>query len=264
MDGGQWYPISINQYGMNLMWTLSGGYGILELSASVGGCDVYGYFTNYTKYYESYGEKSFLHIQSLSSIYNSYFWWASAEVSGAGTLGIRNGNAKNHEGHHVLIWVHAELWYRPLVVLVPYIIKIHSFNFVLGDDVPNTDCWLTVEQGRTRLSNPHPIPLGDMNGDRRVDHTDIGIVYSMLGANPPYDYRYCDMNVNGKVDYEDVGSEFSYYLGWQTRNYTYAPPIEQTTSAFGQAINELRKYTMNDGQEDEGGHCFSVGYEVTG
>ncbi|MEM2971920.1 MAG: dockerin type I domain-containing protein [Candidatus Bathyarchaeia archaeon] len=82
-----------------------------------------------------------------------------------------------------------------------------------------------------------------MNEDRRVDHTDIGIVYSMLGANPPpYNYRYCDMNVDGKVNYADFCSEFGYYLGWQTRDYKCVPSaIEITATTFGQAISKIHQ-----------------------
>jgi hypothetical protein len=81
--------------------------------------------------------------------------------------------------------------------------------------------------------------IGDVNGDKRVDSVDLGMVYSALGSWHPA----CDLNFDGKVNYADLGLEFGYYLGWQTRHYTYAPPIETTATTFGQTINIIaRKY----------------------
>jgi hypothetical protein len=83
------------------------------------------------------------------------------------------------------------------------------------------------------------LSLGDINGDGKIDSIDLSIVYNNLGSNPGN--PACDLNHDGKVNYEDLGLEFGYYLGWQTRYYTYAPPIETTATAFGQAINHIRQ-----------------------
>jgi hypothetical protein len=80
---------------------------------------------------------------------------------------------------------------------------------------------------------------GDLNGDKTIDLADVDMVFRALGSWN----SICDLNHDGKVNYQDLGLEFGYYLGWQTRHYTYAPPIETTVTAFGQTINEIaRKY----------------------
>jgi hypothetical protein len=93
------------------------------------------------------------------------------------------------------------------------------------DDNTFVDGWVIVS-----------IP-GDINGDGKVDWVDVGMVYRALGSwNSD-----CDLNCDGKVNYKDVSLEFGYYLGWVTRRYTYAPPIQTTVTAFGQAINHIRQ-----------------------
>ncbi|MEM2972438.1 MAG: hypothetical protein QW270_08495 [Candidatus Bathyarchaeia archaeon] len=78
----------------------------------------------------------------------------------------------------------------------------------------------------------------DVNGDYKIDSIDLGIVYDSLGSNN----LVCDLNGDNKVNYHDLGLEFGYYLGWQTRHYTYVPPaIEKTATAFRQAINQIRQ-----------------------
>lgn len=81
--------------------------------------------------------------------------------------------------------------------------------------------------------------LGDLNWDGEIDSIDLTIIYSNLGSNPA-NPKY-DLNKDGKINYIDLGLEFGYYLGWQTRNYTYAPPIETTATTFGQTINQIRQ-----------------------
>jgi hypothetical protein len=86
-------------------------------------------------------------------------------------------------------------------------------------------------------------PLGDINVNGKVDTIDVGIVFQALGSYPgqPNWNSDCDLNCDGKVNWRDLSLEFGYYLRWQTRHYTYAPPVGATATAFGQAINTIRQ-----------------------
>ncbi|MEM2971809.1 MAG: dockerin type I domain-containing protein [Candidatus Bathyarchaeia archaeon] len=99
-------------------------------------------------------------------------------------------------------------------------------------------------------------PMGDLNEDGVVDNTDLSVMYHNLGSNN----STCDLNLDGKVNYKDLALEFGYYLGWQTRYYTYVPPaIEITATAFGQAINQIRqKYHKHPIFYNWSFHHFSV------
>ncbi|MEM2994822.1 MAG: dockerin type I repeat-containing protein, partial [Candidatus Bathyarchaeia archaeon] len=78
-------------------------------------------------------------------------------------------------------------------------------------------------------------PTGDLNGDGTADSVDLGAVRNALGSQN----LLCDLNGDGRVNYEDFGLEYGFYLGWQIRNYTYAPPIEGTATVFGLVILEI-------------------------
>ena len=148
----RWYPTSESQYGTTITWSLSGAYGPLSLSGTVGGPDVFGYDRNYDKYYKSYDGKTFLHVGDLSATYRSNYLWGDVDVYGGGSIGIPNDVAKCHEGHHALIWVHVELRWLEQDLFSIFDVYRH-YDLVFGDDVPwNTDAWITVQQGNTNFA----------------------------------------------------------------------------------------------------------------
>jgi hypothetical protein len=159
-----WYPTSTNQYGWTVTWSLSGGYGPLSITTTVAGPDVNGYEKNYDKFDETYGGKTYLHVADLSTTYPVWIWSGPIDVYGGGSIGIPNDLAPAHEGHHVLIWIHVHLWWLDYDWWSFY--EHHRYyDFVLGDDDPaGTDCWLTVEQGNTQLSETVPVYRGGGGG----------------------------------------------------------------------------------------------------
>ncbi|MEM2971033.1 MAG: hypothetical protein QW270_01225 [Candidatus Bathyarchaeia archaeon] len=80
-------------------------------------------------------------------------------------------------------------------------------------------------------------PVGDLNDDGTAGSVDLGVIYGALGSSN----LLCDLNGDGKVNYQDFGLECGFYLGWQTRYYTYAPPIEGTATVFGLVILEIAR-----------------------
>ncbi len=57
----------------------------------------------------------------------------------------------------------------------------------------------------TNTPSPTPFPIvGDVNGDRIVNITDIGLIIDVYGSNPASDPR-CDLNHDGKVTIVDIG-----------------------------------------------------------
>jgi len=154
-----WYPTAISQYGWTVTWSLSGGYGPLDLTTTVAGPDVFGYERNYDKFDEEYGGKTYLHVADLSATYRSWYGWGPVDVYGGGSIGIPNDLAPAHEGHHVLIWIHVHLWWFDYEWLFGHYEEHHRYyDFVLGDDDPaGTDCWVTVERGNTQFSETKPV-----------------------------------------------------------------------------------------------------------
>jgi hypothetical protein len=161
-----WYPTSVNQYGWTVTWSLSGSWGPLDITTTVAGPDVNGYVRNYDKFNETYEGKTYLHVADLSTTYRilSLFGVGPVDVYGGGSVGIPNDLATAHEGHHVLIWIHVDLlWY--LYDWWSIYPRHRYYDFVLGDDDPaGTDCWLTVEQGNTQLSETVPVYRGGGGG----------------------------------------------------------------------------------------------------
>jgi len=159
----KWYPTSTDQYGLDVNWHLSDLVGG-PLSVTVNGPEVFGYDRNYDEYDEDYEGKTYLHVGDLSSTYRSAYTWGSVDVHGGGSIGIQNDAAQNHQGHHVLIWVHVTLywleydWWQ-------HTERYRHYDFVLGDDTPaDTDCWLTVEEGTVAFGNPYYLTISAESG----------------------------------------------------------------------------------------------------
>ena len=147
----RWYPLSMEQYGTKVSWTLGGSYGPLTVATTVKGENMFAPDTDYSKYEMVYNGETYVHMGTLKIYYNSNNLWGSATTEGAGSIGIPNDLAVNHDGHHVKIlvrvhvyWINYALW--------PYQ-EDYEVNFVLGDDIPSdTDCWLTVQRGDATFS----------------------------------------------------------------------------------------------------------------
>jgi hypothetical protein len=156
----RWYPTSTTQYGLIISWSLSGEFGPLTLSTSVQGPEVFGYHRDYTKYYEDYEGKTYLHLSYLGAEYRSTQFWGPVDVYGGGSIGIPSDVATSHYGHHVLVRVEVLLIWLNLDWLgVPRDIYQRTFNFILGDDIPSdSDCWLTVQRGSTNFQEYIPQP----------------------------------------------------------------------------------------------------------
>ncbi|MEM2995245.1 MAG: hypothetical protein QXI91_04435 [Candidatus Bathyarchaeia archaeon] len=120
--------------------------------------------------------------------------------------------------------------------------------------------YVVKEPGRMRVYGDGTIQLvsiGDLNHDHSVDVTDVNMVYQAIETQ---DLQY-DFNADGEVDLEDVRLEYKClieryaidftrqlsknieYYDFENKRiikrWTNAPPIEQTTSIFGQTINVL-------------------------
>lgn len=150
----RWYPTSTSHYGWTITWRLSGTYGPLTLSGLVQGPSVFGYYTNYNKYYKSYGGKSYLHVGDLWTEYRSNLFWGSTNVYGGGSIGIPNSRTQSHQGHHALVLVQVTLiWVDYNMLGYPKRLEYRDYSFILGDDIPwDTDAWITVQQGDTNFA----------------------------------------------------------------------------------------------------------------
>jgi len=143
----RWYPVSVEQRGWKVSWSLTGGYGPVSIGATVSTPDS-SFTADYTKYPVDDG--TYMHLSHLVVDYNDNWLWGSTYAEGAGSMGVPNDAAQPHEGHHVLIWVIFDLYWH--VVSDPPT-RRKTIGFCIGDDVPaDTDCRLTVEQGDTSSS----------------------------------------------------------------------------------------------------------------
>ncbi|MEM2117763.1 MAG: hypothetical protein QW386_01935 [Candidatus Bathyarchaeia archaeon] len=143
------YPTSSSQSGQPVSWTLTVGTEFLSLGATINAISG-DFYTNYTRYEKD----GYTHLQQLAEMYGYDPFRGSVYTEGAGSIGIQNGLAQAHQGHHATIWIHVRaMWWEYLYGLVPIGIALMDTNFIIGDDIPSeTDCWLTVEQGDTSFT----------------------------------------------------------------------------------------------------------------
>ncbi|MBX5328137.1 MAG: hypothetical protein QHH18_00705 [Candidatus Bathyarchaeota archaeon] len=133
------HPISVSQYGLQASFTLRFMYKVLTLGITLSGEDAS--FEKSTAH-EYMGD--WLYLGNFLVDYHDSPLWGAAQTDGTLSISIENGVAQYHLGHHVLIELEFLLiWADGTQV---------SVIFIIGDDFPDTDCWLTVEQGNTQFS----------------------------------------------------------------------------------------------------------------
>jgi len=161
----RWYPTSTEQSGLIASWTLSAETGKLGISASIATAAIHHYNTNYTKYSVDYDGKTYIHIGSLEVYYDCWPWWGQVYAEGAGSLGIPNDVAINHNGHHVQIAIQFILSWTGFFTTWPVATSIGACYFIVGDDIPaDTDCWITVQPGKTNFAIKYPQSSGGGGG----------------------------------------------------------------------------------------------------
>lgn len=177
----RWYPISMDQYGHDITWSLAGDYGPLSVRATVTGPDLDDVLTDYTKYEVVFNDETYIHVGTLDVYYPSNNLWGSTYAEGGGSIGIPNDLALTHEGNHIKILVKVTLYWINYAIWPDGHMK--ELFFILGDDDPaTTDCWLTVEQGSTEFTgNPGTRIL-------TISTTPGGTTYNPSPGVHTYDY----------------------------------------------------------------------------
>ena len=145
----RWYPLSMKQHGMDIVWRLMYGEQGLTFGAAVSVSKIASTKTNYTQDEWVYNGNTYMFLGSLSVTYASNVFWNQASCEAGGSINIPNDLAMNKEGHHVEVLVEVTTWWIDWIdTRAPRVYKHPPVYFVLGDDNPaTTDCWLTVEEG---------------------------------------------------------------------------------------------------------------------
>jgi hypothetical protein len=196
----------MEQYGTTVSWTLGGSYGPVTLSTTVKGADMFAPDTDYSKYEMVYNGETYVHMGTLKIYYNSNNLWGSATTEGAGSIGIPNDLAVNHDGHHVKILVRVHVYWINYAFW-PYQ-EDYEVNFVLGDDIPSdTDCWLTVEKGTTVFGDPYWLTISASSGGT-TNPTPGSYVYDKgtsvtVTATPSSGYYFSYWSLDGTVYYNN-------------------------------------------------------------
>jgi len=180
----KWYPTTTDQRGVIVSWDLSAEAGKLGISASIATGDIDHIATNFTKYPTEHEGKTYIHIGSLEVYYACNCLWGQVFAEGAGSLGIPNDVAINHAGHHIQIAIQVMLGWTGYFLTWPVATSTGACYFITGDDDPaSTDCWISVQQGKTNfgIHYPYSPPGGGCptlfawNGTANVDYGVINI-----------------------------------------------------------------------------------------
>jgi len=265
----RWYPISMDQYGQDITWSLAGGYGPVSVSATVTGPDLEDVLTDYTKYEMAFNGETYTHVGTLDVYYPSNHFWGSTYAEGGGSIGIPNDLAVSHEGNHIKILVKVTLYWINYAIWPDSHMK--ELFFVLGDDIPTTtDCWLTVEEGTVAFGDPSWLAIsagsgGTTNptpGSYVYDEGTFVTVAAYANAHYTLDYWVLD----GATAYDNpitVAMDSNHNLNAYFSFYNNAPNTPSTPSGQTTVYRNV-EYTYSTSTTDPDGDNVQYQFEFTG